>query len=92
MPKPVAVFFAGCNGSGKSTLRDKTKEKTMTQYHFLPEISQAFKDNLINSLGSWKLEGLEPSQEVIDDLQLVHLGKMSYDQVAKKAIERVINA
>ena len=23
MPKPVAVFFAGCNGSGKSTLRDE---------------------------------------------------------------------
>ena len=22
MPKPVAVFFAGCNGAGKSTLRD----------------------------------------------------------------------
>ncbi len=23
MPKPVAVFFAGCNGAGKSTLRDE---------------------------------------------------------------------
>ena len=23
MPKPIAVFFAGCNGAGKSTLRDE---------------------------------------------------------------------
>ena len=64
----------------------------MNKYHFLPEISQSFKDDLINTIGSWRLEGLEPSPDTIMDLQMVHLGKMTYDQAAKKAIERAINA
>ena len=53
----------------------------MQQYEFLPEISPEFRARLINIIGSWRLEGLEPSPELILNLQLVQLGKMSYEDV-----------
>ena len=64
----------------------------MTEYHFLPETSQSFKNDLITTIGSWRLEGLEPNPETVMDLQLVHLGQKTYDQVIAAAIERVKNA
>ena len=64
----------------------------MTEYHFLPEISQSFKDDLINTIGSCRLENLEPKPETVMDLQLVHLGQKTYDQIIATAIERVKNA
>ena len=53
----------------------------MQQYEFLPETSPEFRAKLINTIGSWQLEGLEPSPELILNLQLVQLGKMSYEDV-----------
>ena len=64
----------------------------MTEYHFLPEISPAFKVDLMNTIGSCRLENLEPNPETVMDLQLVHLGQKTYDQVIAAAIERVKNA
>lgn len=64
----------------------------MTQYHFLPETSQAFKDELINVIGSCQLEQLAPTAETVTDLQLVHLGQKTYDQVVLSVIERAKNA
>lgn len=63
----------------------------MPQYHFLPEISQSFKNDLISTIGSCRLEGLEPNPETVMDLQLVHLGQKTYEQVIAAAIERVKN-
>ena len=64
----------------------------MTEYRFLPETSQSFKNDLITAIGSCRLEGLEPNPETVMDLQLVHLGQKTYDQIIATAIERVKNA
>ncbi|MBQ9618956.1 MAG: hypothetical protein IJR44_00520 [Neisseriaceae bacterium] len=64
----------------------------MTEYHFLPEISSAFKADLMNMIGSCRLESLEPTPETVVDLQLVHLGQKTHEQIIANAIERVKNA
>lgn len=47
---------------------------------FLPETTQETKDRIRNVIGSWRLEGLEPSPETIRDIELVELGKLTYDE------------
>ncbi|MBR7060024.1 MAG: hypothetical protein IKI22_05425 [Neisseriaceae bacterium] len=61
----------------------------MQKYHFLPEISADFRHQLINSIGSWKLEGLEPDAEMVLDAQLVALGQKTAEEVIKDALKRV---
>lgn len=64
----------------------------MTEYSFLPETSPKFKDELINMIGSCQLEGLAPTEKVVQDLQLVHLGQKTYEQVIATVIEQIKNA
>ncbi|MBR6027066.1 MAG: hypothetical protein IK065_05670 [Neisseriaceae bacterium] len=61
----------------------------MQKYHFLPEISADFRNQLINSIGSWKLEGLEPDAQMVLDAQLVALGQKTAEDVIKEALTRV---
>lgn len=55
---------------------------------FLPETTQETKDIIKNVIGSWRLEGLEPSPETIRDIELVELGKLTYDEAVELAIKR----
>lgn len=55
---------------------------------FLPETTQETKDRIRNVIGSWRLEGLEPSPETIRDIELVELGKLTYDEAVELALKR----
>ena len=61
----------------------------MQKYHFLPEISADLRHQLINSIGSWRLEGLEPDAEMVLDAQLVALGQKTPEQAIQDALKRV---
>lgn len=58
---------------------------------FLPETTKETEERIVNLIGSWRLEGLEPSEETIRDIQLVELGKLTYDEAVELAIQRSIN-
>ena len=61
----------------------------MQKYRFLPEISADLRHQLINSIGSWRLEGLEPDAEMVLDAQLVVLGQKTPEQAIQDALKRV---
>ncbi|MCP2041138.1 hypothetical protein L1281_001732 [Neisseria sp. HSC-16F19] len=58
---------------------------------FLPETTPEAQVAIKNAIGSWKMEGLEISQESVTEVELCILGKLSYDEAVKRAIERAIN-
>ena len=58
---------------------------------FLPETTKETEDRIVNLIGSGRLEGLEPSKETIRDIELIELGKLTYDEAVELAIQREIN-
>ncbi|WP_314369002.1 antitoxin VbhA family protein [Neisseria cinerea] len=58
---------------------------------FLPETTKETEDRIVNLIGSWRLEGLEPSKETIRDIELIELGRLTYDEAVELAIQRAIN-
>lgn len=46
------------------------------------------RDTIDNLVGSWRMEGLEPSAEIIRDMERVAVGEISCEEAVKAAIER----
>lgn len=60
------------------------------EYEFLPETTEETKSSIMNTVGSWRLSGLEPSPEAVRDMELIDLGKLTCDEAVERAIKRVL--
>lgn len=59
------------------------------EYEFLPETTEETKSSIMNTVGSWRLEGLEVSPETVRDMELMDLGRLTCDEAVKRVIQRV---
>ena len=60
------------------------------KYEFLPETTEETKSSIMNTVGSWRLEGLEVSPETVRDMELMDLGRLTCDEEVDRVIQRVI--
>ena len=60
------------------------------KYEFLPETTEETKSSIMNTVGSWRLDGLEVSPETVRDMELMDLGRLTCDEAVDRVIQRVI--
>lgn len=58
---------------------------------FLPETTPEAQVAIKNAIGSWRMEGLEISQESVTEVELCILGRLSYDEAVQRAVERAVD-